>query len=283
MRSLMRKLLAAPLLITALLCVPVAAYAAQDAVTWQCTPAEGETVYPGDTISYKITTGQAGATEDWTALRVQLGKGMRFLPESVQVLPAQTEENAPAVEEDAGDASAEETPDAEQAETIRDVVPGNDGFVVLLSRLNEGDTFVFSAAVEAEDAVVNALVQTDAFISDVSHVLGVLPSQEAAVPDVPADSAQAADPPKALQWVLVQLCAAGLGFIVYIAYRKWGQALLPLLCKLIAGVRQIIKARQTGKTQVPDKDQASLAQKNEEDQDAAEPKLAEQCKGAARE
>lgn len=275
----MRKLLAAPLLMTALLCVP-AAYAAQDAVTWQCTPAEGETVYPGDTISYEITTGQAGATEGWTAMRVQLGEGMRILPESVQVLPAQTQENVSAIEADSGDAAGDETSGA--AEIIRDVVPGNDGFVVLLSRLNAGDTFVFSAAVEAEDALVNAVAQTDTFTSGVSHVLGILPSQEAV--DVTTDSAQAVDSPSnALQWVFVQLCAAGLGFIVYIAYRKWGKRFLPLLRNLVAKVQHAIKAQRAGKAQMTEAEQTGCAQQTAEAQNSTERMLTEQCTKAARE
>ncbi len=73
------------LTIAALLCIPGIGLGAE-AASFSCSPTAGETVLPGDMVDYKLTIGQSGAADQWTALRIRLSEGMVIDQESVTVV-----------------------------------------------------------------------------------------------------------------------------------------------------------------------------------------------------
>jgi hypothetical protein len=216
--------ISALLAIAALLLMPRMGHALETA-SFSCSPAAGETVLPGDTVDYTLTIGQDGATDQWTALRIRLGEGMLIDQDSVTVLPFLQPEASSAPQADTTPAPSPAQTEEPQAEY--EIVPGNDGFVVLCSSLQAGDEICFSARVDGAQADVSAYAQTEGFAVSVLHRLGALP-QASAQPAENAAPVQAdgqSDGAGAIRWTLAVLCFMALCGIAVIAYRKWGGSL----------------------------------------------------------
>lgn len=224
-----RRRICALLAIAALLCIPGGGLGIE-AASFSCSPTAGETVLPGDIVDYTLTIGQSGAADQWTALRVRLSSGMLIDQESITILSLSKPEES-AQPETSMPPPTKETPDLSAAPADEDeyeIIPGNDGFVVLFSSLSAGDEISFCAKVDSEQADsaqtdVSAYAQTEGFAVSVSHKLGALP--QASILPAEDDTAVQADSQgggKALKWALVVVCILALGGIGVIAVRKWG-------------------------------------------------------------
>ncbi len=206
---------------------------ALETASFSCSPAAGETVLPGDTVDYTLTIGRDGATDQWTALRIRLGEGMLIDQDSVTVTPSAQSE-AP-LQPRADTTPAPSPAQTQEPQAEYEIVPGNDGFVVLFSSLRAGDEICFSARADGAQADVSAYAQTDDFAVSVSHRLGALP-QASAQPAENAAPAQAdgqEDGARAIQWALAALCFMALCGIAVIAYRKWGGAINHIRIRLL--------------------------------------------------
>ena len=222
-----KRRVSALLAIAALLLMPGMGRALDGAASFSCSPAAGENVLPGDTVDYTLTIGQDGATDQWTALRIRLGEGMLIDTQSVTVLPCVQTEASLQPQADTTPVPSPAQTAGEEPQTEYEVIPGNDGFVVLFSSLRAGDEICFSARVDGAQADVSAYAQTEVFAVSVSHRLGALP-QASAQPAENAAPVQAdgqADGAGAIRWALAVLCFMALCGIAVIAYRKWGGSL----------------------------------------------------------
>ncbi len=214
------------LMAAALLLLPFAAYA-QDAAEFQCEPTAGQTVLPGDTIAYTLSINQDGTSKEWSALRVKLGTGMTLLTDSVLVKTAVEEDQEP---EATSSPEPEKTASGNAAEEVAqseyEIVPGNDGFVVLFSSIRAGDFICFSAKVESEQADVTASAQTEDFSVSVTHTLGKLPQATAQpVQNAPVQAATQDPTVQTVRWTMVLLCLMCLCLIGILVYRKCGGTL----------------------------------------------------------
>ncbi|HWR24382.1 MAG TPA: hypothetical protein VN366_12970, partial [Feifaniaceae bacterium] len=166
-----RPALAALFALFALCLLPPLIASAQQYVAWESDPEQNAQVKPGDRIRYAFTAEEAAAAKDWTALRVQLGDGLLMREDSVAFEPA----DQPAASPGPGPEHPPGTGDPGIQDVQWEIVPGNDGFVLLLSALNAGDRVSFAAVVQAEGEVA-AAVRTDAFSSEISHTLVIPPT-----------------------------------------------------------------------------------------------------------
>lgn len=232
-----RRWICALLAIAALLFIPRMGRALE-AASFSCSPAAGETVLPGDIVDYTLTIGQSGAADQWTALRIRLGEGMLIDKDSATVLPfAQPE--ASVRPEASVQPEAKTTPDLSAAQTEEspaeyEIVPGNDGFVVLFSSLRAGDEVSFCARVDSAQADVSAYAQTEGFAVSVSHKLGALP-QASVLPaedDAAIQAGGQADGAGAVRWALAVLCFVALCGIAIIAWRRFGGPLKQIRIRL---------------------------------------------------
>ena len=215
MRMRRRKLTLAAIVALCLL-LPLIALAEQY-VVWESEPEQKSDVKPGDTIRYAFTVEEAAKTEDWTALRVQLGEGLSLQKESVVLELAEQPIASISPEPEKPAKTAEPETQGVQWE----IVPGNDGFVVLLSALSAGDRVSFDATAQAEGEA-KVTVRTDAFSSEISHTLVIPPTPTPAPVSVatPSSVAEQKTGPGALQIVLAVLVTGALGFLSFLGYRK---------------------------------------------------------------
>ncbi len=211
------KLFAAMHLLAALIMLAPQAHA-EEALKWVCTPEAGKPVHVGDTLSYTLFVGPSGVVDAWVALRIKLGKGMRLIQESVVISPNELSEelSVPVTLES----------EAENAALERELVLGNEGFVVLSEKLCEGDAFSFSAVVDAPDAEVFALAQTDRHKSDISHILDTSQVNEQAERVFSEDKhfnpqVQQKQGSKTTLWGGLALCFALTGLIGLRLYKQW--------------------------------------------------------------
>ncbi len=203
------------------LMLPAVALAEETYITWESEPEESGSVEAGDTIRYAFTLEEAAQTEAWTALRVQLGNGLLLQPESISVVlaqqpsPAESAEREETPQDPSGpEATANSMPDDVQWE----IIPGNDGFVVLLSSIHAGDAVSFLANVQAQGEV-SAAVRTDAFTAAITHTLVVPPTPlPAAATPAPVVAQQTA--PGAIHILLAVAIIAVLALIGTVAYRR---------------------------------------------------------------
>ncbi len=188
-------------------------------VAWESEPKQKSDVKPGDTIHYAFTVEEAAIAEEWTALRVQLGNGLLLQKDSVVLKLAEQSTASISPEPEKPSETAMPATQGVQWE----IVPGNDGFVVLLSALNAGDTVSFTAAVQAEGDV-KAIVRTGEFSSEISHTLVIPPTPTPAPASTPAASPASIlgqeTRPGALQIVLAVLVTAVLGLLSFLGYKK---------------------------------------------------------------
>ena len=232
-----RRRIYALLMIAALLCIPGIGLGTE-AASFSCSPAAGETVLPGDIVDYTLTIGQSVATDQWTALRIRLGEGMLIDQESITVLSLSKPE-ASAQPETSIQPQTKATPalsaaPADESPAEYEIIPGNDGFVVLFSSLRAGDEVSFCARVDSGQANVSAYAQTEGFAVSVSHKLGALP-QASVLPAEDDAAIQAdgqADGAEAVRWALAVLCFAALCGIAIIAWRRWGGPLKKIRIRL---------------------------------------------------
>lgn len=221
MRMRRRKLLAA---ICALcLMLPHAALAEEPYVTWESEPKEGSGVEAGDTIRYAFTLEKGAQADDWTALRVQLGNGVLLQPETISITFAQ--QPSPAAS-----ASPEETPQASaEPEAIKngmadevqwEVIPGNDGFVILFSGIHAGDSVSFLAKVQ-EQGEVSAAVRTGTFHAAITHTRVILPTPSPAASITPAPAVVHQAAPGIMHILLAVGVAAVLALIGVFANRRF--------------------------------------------------------------
>ena len=214
------------LMAAVLIFLPLAAHA-EDAAAFQCEPGAGETVLLGDTIGYTLSINQDGTSKEWSALRVKLGEGMTLLTDSVLVKTAATENPLPAA---TSSSEPEKTAAGNVAEAAvqpeYEVVPGNDGFVVLFSSVRAGDVISFSAKVDSAQADVSVSAQTGDFSASVSHTLGKLPQVTVQpVQNAPAQPVAQSTSMQTIQWAVALLCVICLCLIGLLVYRRWGGAL----------------------------------------------------------
>ena len=199
-----------------------------------------------------------GTSKEWSALRVKLGDGMTLLTDSIVVKAAAAEELEPAATGSpepaatgspepaatgspepaatgspepaaTGSPEPEKTAPGNTAEAATspeyEIVPGNDGFVVLFSSIRAGDVISFSAKVDSEQAEVSAQAQTEDFSVSASHTLGKLP--QATVQPVQNAPVQAdvQDPTvQTVRWTIVLLCLMCLCLVGVLVYRRCGGA-----------------------------------------------------------
>lgn len=207
----------------------------------QSNPAEGETVYPGDTLSYTVSIARDHETLDWAWLRITLGEGMQ-LDESSILLDC-----ARAVPVDLlppGSGGAAPTP----RPISREVVPGNNGFVLLSSALLNGDSISFSVLVE-EGAELSLSAQTEQNSISIAHILGVRPPAQTPAPAyVYTPPEPPPEPPQAarLLWLWITLGILAFCGILYLLHLR-GIIRLPIPAKKKRGRRRRPAAKQPPK------------------------------------
>lgn len=208
------------------LLLPNAALAQDNYADWESEPKESAAVTAGDTICYTLTLKEDAQTGEWTALRIRLGDGLLLQPESIAVTlaqqptpaassaPEETPEGTPAPDETADDAVTG------QENVEWELVPGNDGFVLLLSHIRAGDTVSFSAAVQ-KAGEASAAVRTDAFTSAVAHTLIVKLTPAPAASASPVPIVVQERTPGVLQILLAIVIAIVLGLMGIMTYRRF--------------------------------------------------------------
>lgn len=212
------------------LLLPNVTLAEENYIDWESDPKESAAVMAGDTIRYTATLKESAQAGDWTALRIRLGDGLLLQPDSIAVTLAQQPTASFAPEETPkGTTAPDETaaPDeaADDAATGREnveweIVPGNDGFVLLLSNIHAGDTVSFSATVQ-EAGEASAAVRADAFTSAVAHTRIVKPTPAPAASTAPAPIVAQESTPGAIQILLAIAIAIVLGLMGVMAYRRF--------------------------------------------------------------
>ena len=237
------------------LLLPNVALAEDNYADWESEPNESAAVTAGDTIRYTLTLKEDAQTGEWTALRIRLGDGLLLQPKSIAVTLAQqpTPTASFAPEETTGAPAPDEGNDAatEREDVAWELVPGNDGFVLLLSHIRAGDTVSFSVAVQ-EAGEASAAAHTDAFTSAVAHTLIVKPTPAPAASVAPAPIVVQERTPGALQILLVIVIAIVLGLMGVMAYRRFVR-------------KQVRAVQQTEAAEEPEESTALL--KTEEKQD----------------
>ncbi len=211
-----KRKLALAAVLTLCMMLPLAALAQTQYVTWESDPKENSNVETGDTIRYTITLEEAAKKEDWTALRVQLGTGLTLQPDSIALSFAQL----PAASESPNSTKPSETPQPEAKDVQWEIVPGNDGFVLLVSALSSGDTVSFSAIVQ-EKGNINVTVRTDSFSSEISHKLVMQPTPAPTLISTPASIAVQEPRPLALHIALAVLILPVLTLLGIVGYKKF--------------------------------------------------------------
>ncbi len=209
------------------LCLKPPLFASAQFVAWESEPEQDTSVEAGDTIRYAFTLEESAKAEDWTALRVQLGNGLLLQPESISITLAQ--QLSPVASAEMGEPQGTSGPEAtdglpQQTDDVQwEIIPGNDGFVILLSNIQAGDKVSFQATVQTQGDV-SATARTGTLTSAISHTL-VVPSapSTAVVAATPAPAAVEPDrAPDTLRVLLAVVILVTLGLIGTVAYRRFG-------------------------------------------------------------
>lgn len=212
---------AAALAVVCCALLPGRALAANSVLILQSSPQAGETVYPGDAVSYSVSVGRDGEHLDWAWLRITMGEGMRLVEESILL------DCAKAIPVDLLPPDEDGVPATAPVPITRDTILGNDGFVLLSSALLNGDTISFMAVPEEGASLSLTAVLGEESVS-ISHTLGERPPEQTMSPAfvyVPPDQGEASDGlPLWARSLIAAVCVVAICAGVYYLLHRFGIA-----------------------------------------------------------
>lgn len=192
------KQLIAAILLVALL-IAAAPALAEGEITVSAVPECGSSLSRGDTVTYTFVFADVSAAVGWGTVRVSMAEGLDFQPDSIKQSIA-----------------------AEQNGSICDLIPGNDGFVLLPEQLQAGDSVTISATVREDATLSRCLLETDQFTVEAEHPV-LLPAAPAT--PVPEPQQEIVDIPQEQTtpvWPFIVggiLLAAAIVAVYY--FREW--------------------------------------------------------------